>query len=48
VAGLMVVSDELFTFTWQPARGSQPFRLAREKALHLVLDIAAGAEDLDV
>jgi uridine phosphorylase len=48
VAGLLVVSDELFTFTWQPARGSQPFRLAREKALHLVLDIAAGAEGRDV
>jgi uridine phosphorylase len=48
VAGLMVVSDELFTFTWQPAQGSQPFRLAREKALHVVLDIAARAEGLDV
>jgi uridine phosphorylase len=47
VAGLMVVSDELFTFTWQPARGAQPFRLAREKALHLVLDIAAGVEARD-
>jgi uridine phosphorylase len=48
VAGLMVVSDELFTFTWQKAEGSQPFRLAREKALHLVLDIAADAEGRDV
>jgi uridine phosphorylase len=48
VAGLMVVSDELFTSTWQKAEGSQPFRLAREKALHLVLDIAAKAEDRDV
>ena len=48
VAGLMIVSDELFTFTWQPARGSQPFRLAREKAFHLVLDIAALAEGRDV
>jgi uridine phosphorylase len=48
VAGFLVVSDELFTFAWQPARGSQPFRLAREKALHLVLDIAAQAEESDV
>jgi uridine phosphorylase len=48
VAGLLVVSDELFTFTWQPARGSQPFRLAREKALHLALEIAAEAEGRDV
>ena len=48
VAGLMVVSDELFTLTWQPARGSQPFRRAREKAFHLMLDIAALAEGRDV
>jgi uridine phosphorylase len=48
VAGLMVVSDELFTFTWQPARGSQPFRRAREKAMHVVLDIAADAAGRDV
>ncbi len=25
-AGLLVVSDELFTLKWQPARGSEPFR----------------------
>jgi uridine phosphorylase len=48
VAGLMVVSDELFSFTWRPARGSQPFRQAREQALHMVLNIAAGAEGRDV
>jgi len=48
VAGLMVVSDELFTFTWQPARGSQPFRQARKKALQVVLDSAADAERRDV
>jgi uridine phosphorylase len=43
MAGLLVVSDELFTLTWQPARGSQPFRLAREKALQSVLEVAAHA-----
>jgi uridine phosphorylase len=48
VAGLLVVSDELFTYTWQPARGSQPFRLAREKALRLILEVAAHAEEGDV
>jgi len=41
VAGLLVVSDELFTLQWQPARGSQPFRAARQAALRLVLDVAA-------
>jgi uridine phosphorylase len=44
VAGLLVVSDELFTFTWQPARGSQAFRLARDKAFHVALEVAAHAE----
>ena len=48
VAGLLVVSDELFAFAWQQAKGSQPFRLAREKALHVVLEIAAEAEGRDV
>jgi uridine phosphorylase len=41
VAGLLVVSDELFALQWQPARGSQPFRQARNAALRLVLDAAA-------
>jgi uridine phosphorylase len=44
VAGLLVVSDELFGLTWQPARGSQPFRRARRAALRLVLEAAAQAE----
>ncbi len=48
LAALLVVSDELFTLTWQPARGSQPFRRAREKALRLVLEVAAYAETGDV
>jgi purine-nucleoside phosphorylase len=47
VAGLLVVSDELFTLTWQPARGSQPFRLARKQAFRLVLDAAAHGEGSD-
>jgi len=48
VAGLLVVSDELFTLTWRPARGSEPFRQARQTALRLVLDAAAAAEAHDV
>jgi uridine phosphorylase len=43
-ASLLVVSDELFTLQWRPARGSQPFRLARQAALGLILDAAAAAE----
>ncbi len=43
-AGLLVISDELFTLKWQPARGSEPFRTARHQALRLVLDAAARAE----
>jgi len=42
VAGLLVVSDELFSLEWRPARGSEPFRAARHAALRLVLDVAAG------
>jgi uridine phosphorylase len=42
VAGLLVVSDELFTLTWRPARGSEPFRAARREALRMVMDVAAG------
>jgi uridine phosphorylase len=48
IAGLLVVSDELFTLQWHPARGSQPFRLARQAAFRLVLDAAATAEGHDV
>jgi uridine phosphorylase len=44
VAGLLVVSDELFTLQWHPARGSHPFRTARHAALRLVLDVTAQAE----
>jgi uridine phosphorylase len=44
VAALLVVSDELFTYTWQPAQGAQPFRRGRQAALRLVLDTAAAAE----
>lgn len=43
-AALLVVSDELFTLQWRPARGAQPFRLARQAALRLILDAAAAAE----
>lgn len=48
VAALLVVSDELFNNTWQAARGSEPFRRARQTALRLVLDAAAAAEKQDV
>ena len=48
VAALLVVSDELFTLRWLPARGSQPFRLARKAAFRLVLNAAAAAEGHDV
>jgi uridine phosphorylase len=47
-AALLVVSDELFTYTWQPAQGSEPFRRGRQAALRLVLDAAAAAEGQDV
>ena len=48
VAALLVVSDELFTYTWHPAQGSLPFRRGRKAALQLVLDAAAAAERQDV
>ncbi|MFW6112960.1 MAG: nucleoside phosphorylase [Thermodesulfobacteriota bacterium] len=48
IAALLVVSDELFTSTWQAARGSEPFRRGRQAALRLVLDAAAAAEDQNV
>lgn len=48
VASLLVVSDELFTHTWHPAQGSEPFRRGRKAALRLVLDAAAAAEEQDV
>ena len=44
VAALLVVSDELFTLHWQPAKGSQAFRAGRHAALRLVLEVAAKAE----
>jgi len=44
VAGLLVISDELFTGQWRPARGAPPFRRAREAALRVVLDVAATGE----
>jgi uridine phosphorylase len=47
VAGLLVVSDELFSLQWKPARGSQPFRLARQAAMHLILDAAAAEDGAD-
>ncbi|MFZ2090060.1 MAG: nucleoside phosphorylase, partial [Desulfobaccales bacterium] len=43
VAGLLVVSDELFSLNWQPAQGSQPFRAGRNAALRLALDVAAAS-----
>jgi uridine phosphorylase len=48
VGALLIVSDELFTLQWQPARGSQPFRAGRRAALRLVLDAAAAAEKRNV
>jgi uridine phosphorylase len=41
VAGLLVVSDELGTLTWQPGYRSERFRQARGRAARLVLDAAA-------
>jgi len=48
VAGLLVVSDELFTLKWRPARGAPAFRAARQAAVRLVLAAAAQGEGLDV
>jgi uridine phosphorylase len=47
LAGLLVVSDELFTLKWQPARGAPAFREARQAALRSVLDVAAKGEGGD-
>jgi uridine phosphorylase len=47
-AALLIVSDELFTLTWQPARGSEAFRAGRREALQLILDAAAKAEAIHV
>jgi uridine phosphorylase len=47
VAALLVVSDELFSLQWKPARGSQPFRLARQAAMRLILDAAAAEDGAD-
>jgi len=41
VAGLLVVSDELATLSWQPGYRSERFRQAREQAARLVLNVAA-------
>jgi uridine phosphorylase len=40
VAGLLVVSDELATLTWNPGCRSERFRRARNQAAHLVLAAA--------
>jgi uridine phosphorylase len=41
VAGLLVVSDELATLTWNPGYRSERFRRARDQAARLVLAAAA-------
>lgn len=41
VAGLLVVSDELATLSWQPGYRSERFRRARDRAARLVLAAAA-------
>jgi uridine phosphorylase len=41
VAGLLVVSDELATLTWQPGYRSDRFRQTRDQAARLVLNAAA-------
>jgi uridine phosphorylase len=40
VAGLLVVSDELATYQWQPGYRSEAFRRARDQAARLVLATA--------
>jgi uridine phosphorylase len=45
VAGLLVVSDELATLTWNPGYRSEPFRRARDQAARLILAAAAGWDD---
>jgi uridine phosphorylase len=44
VAGLLVVSDELATYKWQPGYRSERFRRARDQATRLVLAAAAAWE----
>jgi uridine phosphorylase len=41
VAGLLAVSDELFTLTWNPGFNTPIFQQARDLAAHAVLDAAA-------
>jgi uridine phosphorylase len=41
VAGLLAVSDELFTYTWNPGFGTPIFQEARSLAARAVLDTAA-------
>jgi uridine phosphorylase len=48
LAGLLVVSDELFALQWHPAKGSQPFRQARDAAIRLLLEAAVKAEKHNV
>jgi purine-nucleoside phosphorylase len=45
VAGLLVVSDELFTLDWRPGYRSAPFRRARDLAARLLLNAAAAWGD---
>lgn len=47
LAGLYVVSDELFDLSWRPAHGSPEFRRARNAALPLILDTLAATEEHD-
>jgi uridine phosphorylase len=44
VAGLLVVSDELFTLTWNPGQDTPEFLQARELGAQVVLDTAAAWE----
>ena len=41
VAGLLVVSDELASLSWNPGYRSARFRQAREQAARLILAAAA-------
>jgi uridine phosphorylase len=48
LAGLLVVSDELFTLKWRHGYRDPAFHRSRELAARLVLDTAAAWEDVDV
>ena len=45
LAGLLVVSDELFELSWRPGRGAGLIRQAREGAARLLLETAAAWRD---